>query len=98
MSVSVNGGDFRFPASPNSSAVRIRVGFTDCGEEGGTAGSATSQPSVLPFSIVFGFPESVVPENPADFCGLGVNFCAMFKQSGTAFASASVHERNRPFT
>jgi len=67
VSVSVNGGDFRFAAPPNPGTVRIRVGFTDCGESSGTAGSAgsagsaTSQPPVLLLSIVFGLPELVVP-------------------------------------
>ena len=72
MSVSVNGGDCRFAVPPNPGTVRIRVGFTDCGESSGTAGtarSATSQPPVLLSSIVFGLPELVVPENPADFDG-----------------------------
>ena len=38
--------------------------------------------------------------SPADFGGLGITFCGAFKQSGTATASASIHEteRNRPFT
>ena len=71
--MSVNGGDFRFAAPPNPGTVRVRVGFTDCGESSGTAGtagsagtagtagSATSQPPVLLLSIVFGLPELVVP-------------------------------------
>jgi len=93
VSVSVNGGDCRFAVPPNPGTVRIRVGFTDCGESSGTAGtarSATSQPPVLLSSIVFGLPELVVPENPADFDGLGVTFCSVFKQLGTATATASV--------
>ena len=61
MSVSVNGGDCRFAVPPNPGTVRIRVGFTDCGESSGTAGSDTSQPPVLLSSIVFGLPELVVP-------------------------------------
>ena len=64
VSVSVNGGDFRFAVPPNPGTVRVRMGFTDCGESSGTAGSAgsaTSQPPVLLSSIVFGLPESVVP-------------------------------------
>jgi hypothetical protein len=65
--VSVNGGDFRFAVPPNPGTVRVRVGFTDCGESSGTAGTAgsagnvTSQPPVLLSSIVFGLPELVVP-------------------------------------
>jgi len=105
VSVSVNGGDFRFAVPPNPGTVRIRVGFMDCGESSGTAGTAgnaTSQPTVLLFSIVFGLPELVVPENPADFDRLGVTFCSVFKQSGTATATAtataSVHYGSRPFT
>ena len=64
VSVSVNGGDFRFAVPPNPGTVRIRVGFTDCGGESGTAGtagSATFQPPILLFSIVFGLPELVLP-------------------------------------
>ncbi len=60
VSVSVNGGDFRFAVPPNPGTVRVRMGFTDCGESSGTAGSAgsaTSQPPVL----LFGLPELVVP-------------------------------------
>jgi hypothetical protein len=97
VSVSVNGGDFRFAVPPNPGTVRIHVGFTDCGESSGTAGTAgtagnaTSQPPVLLSSIMFGLPELVMPENPADFDRLGVTFCSVFKQSGTATASASVH-------
>jgi hypothetical protein len=88
----VNGGDCRFAVPPNGT-VRIRVGFTDCGESSGTAGTAgsdTSQPPVLLSSIVFGLPELVVPGSAADFDGFGVTFCGVCKQSGTAFASASV--------
>jgi len=65
--VSVNGGDCRFAVPPNPGTVRVRVGFTDCGESSGTAGTAgsagnaTSQPPVLLSSIVFGLPELVVP-------------------------------------
>jgi hypothetical protein len=66
------------------------VGFTDCGESSGTAGSDTSQPPVLLSSIVFGLPELVVPGSAADFDGFGVTFCGVCKQSGTATASASV--------
>ena len=91
--MSVNGGDFRFAVPPNPGTVRIRVKFTDCGESSGTAGtagSATSHPRALLSSIVFGLPELVVPGSPADFDGLGVTFCGVFKQSGTATASASV--------
>jgi hypothetical protein len=101
VSVSVNGGDFRFAVPPNPGTVRVSVGFTDCGESSGTAGtagSATSQPPVLLSSIVFGLPELVVPGSPADFDGFGVTFCGVFKQSGTAFASAPIQHRNRPFT
>jgi hypothetical protein len=97
----VNGGDFRFAVPPNPGIVRVHVGFTDCGESSetaGTAGNAISQPPVLLFSIVFGLPELVVPENPADFDGPGVTFCGVFKQSGTAFASAPAQHRNRPFS
>ena len=64
MSVSVNGGDFRFAVPPNPGTVRIRVGFTDCGESSGTAGtagSAISQPPVLLSSIVFGLPKLFLP-------------------------------------
>jgi len=35
---------------------------------------------------------------PAGVSKLGVTFCGVFKQSGTASASASVQYRNRPFT
>jgi hypothetical protein len=62
--VSVNGGDFRFAVPPNPGTVRIRVGFTDCGESSGTAetaGSAISQPPVLLSSIVFGLPKLFLP-------------------------------------
>ena len=65
MSVSVNGGDFRFPTPPNHSAVRIRVGFADCSGESGTAGttvSATSQPPVLLSSVMLGPLELSVPQ------------------------------------
>ena len=64
LSVSVNGGDCRFAVPPNPGTVRIRVGFTDCGGESGTAGtarSAISQPPVLISSIVFGLPKLVLP-------------------------------------
>jgi len=64
VSVSVNGGDFRFAVPPNPGIVRVRVGFTDCGESSetaGTAGNATSQPPVLISSVVFGLPELFVP-------------------------------------
>jgi len=39
--------------------------------------------------IVFGLPELVVPENPADFDRLEVTFCGVCKQSGTATATAT---------
>ena len=104
----MNGGDFRFAVPPKPGTVRVRVRFMDCGESSrtagtaGTAGNATSQPPVLLSSIVFGLPELVVPENPADFDRLGVTFCSVFKQSGTATATAtataSVHYGSRPFT
>ena len=68
-------GDFRFAVPPNPGTVRVRVGFTDCGESSGTAGNATSQPPVLLSSIVFGLPELVVPRNSADFDRLGVSLC-----------------------
>jgi len=67
VSVSVNGGDFRFAVPPNPGTVRVRVGFTDCGESSGTAGTAgsagnaTSKPPVLLCSIVFGLPTLFLP-------------------------------------
>ena len=65
--MSVNDGDFRVAVPPNPGTVRIRVGFTDCGESSGTAGSAgsagsaTFQPTILLLSIVFGLPGLVLP-------------------------------------
>ena len=65
--MSVNDGDFRVAVPPNPGTVRIRVGFTDCGESSGTAGSAgsagsaTFQPPILLLSIVFGLPGLVLP-------------------------------------
>ena len=101
----MSGGYFRFAVPPNPGTVRIRVGFTDCGESGGTAGaeSATSQlpPPVLFSSVMFGLPQLVFAlGSPADFNGLGISLCGVCKQSGTASASASTHdtERNRLFT
>jgi hypothetical protein len=35
VSVSVNSGDCRFAVPPNPGTVRIRVGFTDCGDSSG---------------------------------------------------------------
>jgi len=61
MSVSVNGGDCRFAVPPSPGTVRIHVGLTDCGESSGTTGSATSQPPVLLFSVVFGLPKLFLP-------------------------------------
>ncbi|ERG92405.1 MAG: hypothetical protein J07HQW1_02448 [Haloquadratum walsbyi J07HQW1] len=87
--------------------VRIHVGFTDCRGESEVGvlvpGSATSQPPGLLSSVVFGLPTLVFAlGSPAEFNGLGITFCAGFKQSGTASATAtaSIHEteRNRPFT
>ena len=59
--MSGSGGDCRFAVPPNPDTVKIRVGFTDCGGESGTAGSATSQLPVLISSVVFGLPELFVP-------------------------------------
>ena len=97
MNVSGSGGDCRFAVPPNPGTVRIRVGFTDCGGESGTAGtarSATSQPPVLISSIVFGLPELVLPWGVWQISTDSELLCVGFKQSGTA----SVHCKNRPFT
>ena len=89
--MSVNGGDFRFAVPPNPGTVRIHVGFTDCRGrdcwECQAPGTFILDHVRRP-SVVFAL------GSPADFNGLGVTFCAGFKQSGTA----SIHERNRPFT
>ena len=89
--MSVNGGDCRFAVPPNPGTVRIRVGFTDCGGWDCWECQAPGTPilyRVRTPNVVFSL------GSPVDFCGLGVTFCAVFKQSGTA----SIHYRNRPFT
>ena len=93
VSVSVNGGDFRFAVPPNPGTVRIHVGFTDCGESSGTAGttgSAISQPPGTPILHRVRTPKVVCAlGSSADFGGLEVAFCGVVRQSGTASASAS---------
>ena len=59
--MSVNSGDCRFAVPPNPDMVRIRVGFTDCGESGGTAGAESAKPPVLLSSVVFELPTLFLP-------------------------------------
>ena len=72
---SVSDGDRRVAVSSGIQMVRIRPGFMNHGEWGWTAGSATSQLSILLSSIISTLPKLFVPLGGlADFDGLGVTF------------------------
>ena len=72
---SVSDGDRRVAVSSGIQMVRIRPDFMDRGEWGWTAGSATSQLSILLSSIISTLPKLFVPLGGlADFDGLGFTF------------------------